>query len=162
MTLVLVGPARSEETPPSIVVTRETKRTGEALRAYSWRKLLEVSRDAAGFVLLESKDVLVGERPATWAHFTWRTQDKRVEQVVVYVDAPDEIVTFSASSGIPVGEAWKATLVQLLASTRFERAHSSAPPPPRVPVETNAPPLVPMPGVRVERRGTHGPTQEDR
>jgi hypothetical protein len=154
-------PGNASSPAPTIGITRELMRPGDALRTHADRKLARIGKEAPEFDLLESHPMDVHGHPAILLRFTWRSHLGSMEQTMLLAlpaDEPDRKVTVLNVVGpIEQAETTRRVFEELVATVRFDappRGQRSSRPPsaddssPRAMADMVAPPFVPMPGQR--------------
>jgi hypothetical protein len=158
-----VGSPGADGTTPNVMVTREPMRDGETLRGYRDRQLVDLAQQLHEFDVVESKEDTIDGHPAIILRYTLEGPDGVVEQTMTMVERvmPDQkrvAVCIATSAPKSAAGAARPVFAEILRSVRFGAVPAGQPPPvmapppvmPPAPVAgpPEAPPYVPMPGMR--------------
>jgi hypothetical protein len=112
--------------PANIVVTRERREPGVTFQAYTMRCMLILSR-MPDFKLLETGVLEVAGRDALRVHFVSTSERGALEQVIVYVDTPDDMaLSITCTAAAAEERPWMPVLESLVASGRLAHASPEA------------------------------------
>lgn len=83
---------------PNVVLTKDTLKPGETLRAYSDKQIMELARRLEGFDLIESGDCTIAGTHGMEYRFSWKSEHAELQQHSVLFLAGNEVMTLTGTT----------------------------------------------------------------
>lgn len=112
---------------PNVVMTKEALKSGESLRSYADRQIMELARRLEGFDLIESGERTVGGLNALEYRFSWTSEHAELHQHTVMVAPKDQVLTFTGTATHEDDASLDEAMVHLLSTISFPTAAPHSP-----------------------------------